>query len=426
MTIYSPHHIDQETKPLSVAVIGAGIIGICTALSLRREGFRVTLIDGNGLSQGCSKGNAGHFATEQVFPLADKRLIPQLPKMLIDPSGPFRIKPSYLIKAIPWFLRFALNMRDSRVKAHTRALKSLNELSLDAFGPLIDDANLNELFTKRGSLLTFERYDDKEIRRQFNAFLQQGVSVELLDKHALRELEPNLSENIKAALLFSDVGHSCDPERLGVELAKDFLKRGGQFLQQEVASILPRKFGVEVKHKFASGRFNRVVLATGAWSKSLLAPLGYKVPLDAERGYHLMIDQKNLLSRPVASADRKFIMTPMSAGLRLAGTVEFAGLDTKMNEKRANALLPHAQKLLPGLVATRPQAKDKWMGCRPSLPDSLPVIGQAPNHQHLYLAFGHQHLGLTQAAITGKLITQLLTGQATSVDIEPFCLSRFN
>ena len=426
MTIYSPHHSNTKSNTKTVGIVGAGIVGICCALYLQRSGYKVTLIDGKGISQGCSKGNAGHFATEQVFPLADKSLLPQLPKMLLDPLGPFRIKLSYLFKAMPWFVRFLFNMQDKKVQSHTLALRSLNEKSIVAYQPLLDDADLGHLLSTKGSLLTFETTKQRQIEKLLGAFRAEGINLELLDRKQLEELEPGLDKRVKSAILFKDVAHTCDPELLSFELTKHFLKNGGEFIQQDVDLLQPHALGIEVKLKHKNLRFNKVVVATGAWSKQLVAPLGYKVPIEAERGYHLMLEQHKLLNRPVASAERKFIMTPMSAGLRLAGTVEFAGLNAKMNEKRADALLPHAKQLLPELAEHVPSGNEKWMGCRPSLPDSLPVIGHAPRHKHLYFAFGHQHLGLTQGAITGKIISELIDNKPPSVDVSPFNINRFN
>ena len=233
--------------------------------------------------------------------------------------------------------------------------------------------------------------------------------------------------DIQAALYFKDVGHSCDPEALALGLYQEFLRLGGRFQQQNVVAIRPHSVGVEVKSCGSSLRYSKLVLAAGAWSHTLLAPLGYRIPLEAERGYHLMIEQHNLLSRPVASADRSFIMTPMAGGLRLAGTVEFAGLDAEKNERRAKGLLPHAKALLKGIKKSNDEIDEHstWMGCRPSLPDSLPVIGPASKHKNLYLAFGHQHLGLTQGAITAKLITQLIAGHTPELDLRPYSISRF-
>lgn len=409
-----------------IQIIGAGIIGVCCGLYLQKAGYQVTLIDRKGLGQECSKGNAGHFATEQIFPLADKSLLSQVPKMLLDPAGPFRIRFGYLPKAIPWFMRFILNMRKHKYQAHLQALRSLNHQAIDAFEPLLVDAGLEHMLIKKGSLLTFEHTPAQDIVKQFQAFSEHGIPLKYIDKKAISDLEPNLSDKVKSAFLFTDVGHTIDPEALCIHLGNHFVAQGGKIRVQEVSAIRFDSQGVLLKSGAQTLRSDKVVLAAGAWSKRLLTPLGYKVPLDTERGYHLMLDQQSLLQRPVASAERKFIMTPMLQGLRLAGTVEFAGLQAKMDRRRADALLPQAKALLNGLSHENPENAEAWMGMRPSLPDSLPVLGETSQHPGLYFAFGHQHLGLTQAGITGKLLSQLISGQQTEIDLTPFNINRFN
>ncbi|MBB1416754.1 FAD-binding oxidoreductase [Pseudoalteromonas sp. SG44-1] len=408
-----------------VAVIGAGIIGICSALQLQRAGFAVTLYDENGLAQGCSKGNAGHFATEQVFPLAHPSLLKKLPGMLFNPLGPLRIDWRYGFKALPWFWQFVKNMPSKTYRTNTQALKALNQLAIPAYERLLSEYNLGHLLTKKGSLLTFETTPLSKINAMLRSYLDQGIEVELLDGEHVRLLEPNLAKTITYALLFKEVAHSVDPHLFCLNLAEQFSALGGQFCQQKITSIQPAKQGYTLSCQNQIVTANKVVIAAGAWSNTLLKPLGYKVPLDTERGYHCMLAGNYGLSRPVASAERHFIMTPMSQGLRIAGTVEFAGTKRKMNNKRALALLPNAKALL-NRSAFSLHANSTWMGCRPSLPDSLPVIGSAPNHDNLYFAFGHQHLGLTQGAVTAELITALCLNHPPQIDIHPYCVSRFS
>lgn len=409
-----------------IHVIGAGIVGVCCGLYLQRAGYKVTLLDKKGIGQECSKGNAGHFATEQVFPLADKSLLPQVPKMLLDPAGPFRIRFSYLPKALPWFVRFILNMRKHKYQAHIQALKQLNQDAIQAYEPLLEAAGLQHMLLKQGSLLTFEHTPQAEIEKQYQAFKQQGIAVKKLNRDELQQLEPALSDKIQSALLFTDVGHTIDPEQLTLKLADFFLAQGGEFIQQEITGIKHQQGKMKLLSPQQNIEVDKVLVAAGAWSKRLLTPLGYKVPLDTERGYHLMLDKQQVLSRPVASAERKFIMTPMQSGLRLAGTVEFAGLHADMDKRRADVLLLQAQKILPELSQVTTENTQAWMGMRPSLPDSLPVLGEAPEHPGLFFAFGHQHLGLTQAGITGKLLAQQISGQTTDIQLSPFSIQRFN
>lgn len=414
-----------EQNKQQIAVVGAGIIGICCALNLQRAGFVVTLYDENGLAQGCSKGNAGHFATEQIFPLAHPSLLKKLPGMLFNPLGPLRIDWRYIIQALPWFWLFTKNMRHKTFRANTLALKALNKRAITAYENLLNEFNLASLLTKKGSLLTFETTPLTQINAMYTSFLEQGIAVELLSAEEVKILEPNLSETIKHALLFKDVAHSVDPHLFCLNLADKFSALGGKFCQQKITSIKQTEGTYSLGNSEQTFTADKIVIAAGAWSKSLVESFGYKVPLDTERGYHCMLANNYGLSRPVASAERSFIMTPMSQGLRVAGTVEFAGTERKMNNKRALALLPNAKAMLKNSAISL-QPSSVWMGCRPSLPDSLPVIGEAPNHTNLFFAFGHQHLGLTQGAITSELITALCLRRPAEIDLKPYCISRFS
>lgn len=426
---------DTTADNKNIAVIGSGIIGVNCAVELQSLGFNVTLLDKNNVGEGCSKGNAGHFATEQVFPLAEFSLLWQLPKLLLDPLGPMAISPSYFVKAIPWFLKFIGNMTHKNRTKNSAAIKSLNKNAIAYYKTVLEAANAKHLLTTKGSLLVFEDTPLSNITKQYRHYHHAGVPVKLLDREQILALEPNLNEKIRHALYFTDVGHTLDPHEICLVLAKHAKKLGAVFKQFSVTDIEHNSFGIKISDGKNELNFDQVVIATGAWSKQLLKQLNYKLPIEAERGYSLNLPNTDVnaeLSRPVASAERRFIMTPMAHGLRLAGTVEFAGLKKKANMKRADILYKHAKNMLiniPDFVENKDnnaKTGQKWLGFRPSLPDSLPVIGQAPNHANVYFALGHQHLGLTQGAITGKLIGQIITGQQTDIDISPFCISRFN
>ncbi len=420
--------MQSENQHMNIAVIGAGIVGINCAVELQSLGYQVTLLDKNGIGEGCSKGNAGHFATEQVFPLAEASLLWQLPKMLLDPLGPVALSPSYFPRALPWFCRFIGNMSNSKRAKNTAALKALNENAIAYYKPLLKAADAEYLLTEHGSLLVFEQTPLNKISQIQQHYLSQGVAVELLDRAQALALEPELNVNIQHALFFTEVAHTIDPLELSKKLASYAFALGCQYQQFDVEHIKHHNDGVELTNKESSLRFDHVVIATGAWSEQLLNSLGYRLPIEGERGYSLDLSEQTIgtLSRPVASAERRFIITPMSHGLRLAGTVEFAGLKQKANMKRATMLHKNASYILSSLPKLDANEQQGWLGFRPSLPDSLPVIGKAPKHRHITLALGHQHLGLTLGAITGKLIGQIITNQATDINIAPFCLSRFN
>ncbi len=417
-----------------VAVIGAGIVGVNCALALQMQGYQVTLIDKLGIGEGCSKANAGHFATEQVFPLADPSLLTQLPKMLIDPLGPVALSPKHFIKAIPWFLAFFNNMRRTRRIHNSEAIKALNKHAIACYKPILAAANAEHLLVIKGSLLVFENTVYSKISAIHKQYQQAGIEVELLNRLEVLKLEPNLSQKINHALFFKDVAHTPDPLAICLALAEKAENLGMLVKKLNVESVAQSNNGVNINTVSEQLFFDHCVVATGAYSKNLLADLGYRLPIEAERGYSLTLAMNEqelpILSRPVASAERKFIITPMDKTLRFSGTVEYAGLFAKANNKRADMLMKSAEKVL---VTLPEQSKregnalgERWMGCRPSLPDSLPVICKAPQHSKIYFALGHQHLGLTQGAITGKLISQLINGQTTDIDLSPYCISRFN
>lgn len=435
----SQHENDLVQKhKKNIAVIGAGIVGVNCALALQSLGFNVTLIDKDEVAAGCSQGNAGHFATEQVFPLAEKSLLWQLPKLLLDPLGPMALSPRYFPKALPWFLRFIANMPTKIRNKNGDAIKSLNRSAIEYYLPLLEEAQADHLLIRQGSLLVYEKTSLAEIKKQWQHYADAGIPVKLLDSKELFVLEPNLSKNISHALFFTDVAHTSNPADVCHALAQLSFDKGAVFKKFTLNEITVNNDEIVISDGSQSLAFDQVVVATGAWSKKLLAQLDYKLPLEVERGYSLDLpksseggiqNEQASLNRPVASAERRFIMTPMKHGLRLSGTVEFAGLQQKPNFKRADMLYQHAKSIVTDIAnfdEKTAEEKQRWLGFRPSLPDSLPVICKAPKHDNIFFALGHQHLGLTQGAITGKLISQIVEGVKTDIDISPFCISRFN
>ncbi|GAA6206343.1 MULTISPECIES: FAD-dependent oxidoreductase [Thalassotalea] len=420
--------MNESTKTKKIAIVGAGIIGINCAVELQSRGYQVTLLDKNAIGEGCSKGNAGHFATEQVFPLAEASILLQLPKMLLNPLGPVALSPKYCFKAIPWFIKFIANMGQSKRRQNIAALKRINEQAIAYYKPLLAAANAEELFVEKGSLLVFENTPLAKIKKLQQAYLAQEVKVKLLDRAQTLLLEPNLQGSIQYSLYFTEVAHTVNPLLLSQKLAHYAKSLGCKIEKFDLQTITHQANNVVLNDGKTTLMFDHLVIATGAWSENLLKQLNYKLPIEAERGYSLDLSgQTNRhLNRPVASAERRFIITPMSHGLRLAGTVEFAGLKQKANMKRASMLYKNAQFIIKELSKEAPDKNQGWLGFRPSLPDSLPVICTAPNHKNMTFALGHQHLGLTLGAITGKLVGQIVANEKPAIDIAPFCISRFN
>ncbi|WP_409319508.1 NAD(P)/FAD-dependent oxidoreductase [Pseudomonas sp. KCJK9016] len=413
-----------------IAVVGAGIIGVACAWRLAQQGLRVIVVDPQEPGHGASFGNAGHLATEQVFPIADLSILKRLPAMLMDPMGPLRLDWKYLPGAVPWFTRLLLNLRPAPFQRTVAGLRALNEHSLDAWHRLLNDIQRPELLKVEGSLLVFERPDSRPAIEALQARLrQQQVPVDVWSATAVRDRAPQLSEHLQGGLFFPDTGHFIDPYRVVCELMNAAKACGVQFVKQRVDGGQVQEHGVNLLTADGTLSTRQVLIACGAHSATLTAALtGKKVPLDTERGYHLMLPHEHdRLPFPVTSLERKFIMTPMSEGLRLAGTVEFAGLDAPPTMARAWQL----HRLSKGLFREELncEAATPWMGFRPSLPDSLPVIDRVCDGKVL-LAFGHQHLGLTQAAVTAEMVggmvsTVAMTRTHALPSKAPYRLSRF-
>ncbi|MCL2912376.1 FAD-binding oxidoreductase [Shewanella corallii] len=409
-----------------IVVLGAGVVGLCTAIQLQLRGATVTLVDKDGVGEGCSKGNAGHFATEQVFPLAQASLLPQLPGMLLDPKGALRISPTYLLRAIRWFLQFMANMRRRVFKRNTASLRALNEGAMDAWQRLLDKSQSQHLLHCKGSLLTFES-DSREAAKATQAmYHSEGVGVELLERQALDALQPGLHPNITHALHFTQVGHTSSPYQLSQSLFLYAKSLGVKLLQAEISQIKHAKGKLTLSTDSSVLNTDKLVVCTGAFSKTLCNQLGYQVPLDTERGYHYMVSSERMPTMPVVSFEKKFILTPMSEGLRLAGTVEFAGIKQAPNYQRADMLKQLGESIWPDIQDDKPEDEKRWMGFRPTLPDSLPVMGKAPRHDNLFFNFGHQHLGLTLAAVSAELVAAEVMGEKPAVNMTSYSIARFN
>nr|WP_300315883.1 FAD-dependent oxidoreductase [Halomonas sp.] len=424
--------VDDNAAPQAdITVVGAGIIGICCALALARKGLRVQVLDKQAPGMGASFGNAGHMATEQVFPIADASILSRLPGMLMDPMGPLRLDWRHLPRSLPWFTRLLLNLRQAPYAHSVRGIRALNEASLDAWHQLLDTVGGRHLLKSDGSFLVHEKPDTAtELQAIETRMAEHGVAVETWTGDAIRERAPGLSNLIQGGLFFPDTGHVVNPYSVCEALVGAARQHGVRFHQQEVTRARISEHGVILTTANASTILTpRVLLACGAHSAPLTAELtGVRVPLDTERGYHLMLPKEaHRLPLAVTSLERRFIMTPMREGLRLAGTVEFAGLHRPANMQRAWQLHRLTQGLFRDPLSD--EGATPWMGFRPSLPDSLPIIDSV-QHGKVLLAFGHHHLGLTQAAITADMIATLATPERTPsfqslLEPAPYRLNRF-
>lgn len=407
-----------------VIVIGAGIIGLACAFRLAREGQRVLLLDRDQPGLCASFGNAGHIATEQVFPLASPTVVRGAMHYLLDPQSPLRIRPAYLFSILPWLIRFAKASRAATFDRGVMALSALQKTAHVDIAQLLSDAAASHLLKMHGHLVLVENAKStaaaqKEIT-QARAF---GIDADWITPARVRQIAPDITTHIEGAVKFDGTGHVDDPYAVCIALRDAYLAAGGKFVQGAVSRVEGAHDGFVVQSSAGTHRAKHLVLSCGAWSKPLASQLGYTVPLDTERGYHITLPGIHpQFSIPVASFERKIIMTPMSGGLRMTGTVEFGGLVLPPDPRRFELLTRHMN----ALVADIPTANaTTWMGFRPSLPDHLPVLGRAPDGRNLFFAFGHQHLGLTLAGVTARIIAAQIAGRDPDIDMAPYSPDRF-
>lgn len=408
-----------------IGVIGAGVIGTTCANLLAADGTSVVLIDPVGIGDGCSWGNAGYLAPNFVFPVATLREFQHIPRYLMDRNGPLRFRWQHLPALLPWLLRFARNSTPTRVRSITQALHSLNKDSIEAFVNLCPEAS-ESYIKNRGELKLYESQitEDKDAHQQL-AWNHLNIRYHRLSGDEVRAKEPNIAASIHSAIYFPDVAHCIDPAGYIKAIGKRFCDLGGEFLQGAVCRIercvKTSDFLLHLTGR--SLRVDKIVIAAGIHSRGLASQLGHRVPLEAERGYHIVHPGKDgLVRRPVTSVDRGFVITPMQKGLQLSGTVEFGGTKLPPDYLRATMLDHHAKALLPSLSST---GINPWMGMRPSLPDSLPVISESSRVSNAFFAFGHQHLGLTQGATTALAVESLVKRKPPPFPLSPFRVDRF-
>ena len=408
-----------------VAVIGAGVVGLACASRLQMRGHEVTIVDPRDPGSGCSYGNAGCLSRASCVPLGLPGVLSKVPGWLADPMGPLAIPPRYALAIAPWLWRFWRNTSMEKVNAISDALHALLDRTVEKWRPLAAWAGVPELIRQDGYAFVYESERafagdalGRELRRE------HGVEIEVLEGRAVREFDPALSAAITHMLLLPEQGHVPNPLRLSQALASRLREGGAAFVQRAALGFGTAQGRVQrIVIEGGAIEADAVVLAAGARSRALAAELGADVPLETERGYHVTIANPGVEPRiPVCSGEGKYFATPMEGGLRVAGTVELGGLDAPPNYARADALLEGAKRLLPGLAHG---TVDRWMGHRPSLPDSKPVIGRAPAASNAFFAFGHGHVGLTAAAPTADILAALVAGEVPDIDIRPFAAERF-
>ena len=413
-------------RACEVLVIGAGIVGTAIALRLRQDGRDVLLIDRKGVAAEASGTNAGALAFSDILPLASPRILRKAPRWLFDPLGPLAIRPSYLPRVAPWLVRFWRASQPDRVRASIRAQAALMDLSAVETPRLLESAGASEMLRGGGVLHLYESEAELEAGASgWQARTDHGIAfTHLHGAAAIAELQPGLSPTLVAATFVPGWKTVGDPRRLSEALATQFERESGRARRAEAIALAPESDAVVVTvGDGPSLRARRVVVAAGAWSHCLTRTLGENLPLETERGYNTTLPVGAFdLRRQLTFGGHGFVVTPLDCGIRVGGAVEFAGLEAPPNFARSRTLLAKAKRFMPGL---RTEGGKEWMGFRPSLPDTLPAIGPARADPRMLYAFGHGHLGLTQAAATARMVADLLAGRPPAIDLAPFRPQRF-
>jgi D-amino-acid dehydrogenase len=413
-----------ESPSPDAVVVGGGIVGVCAALHLQRTGRRVVLVERNGPAEEASGYNGGVFAVD-CLPTGMPSVIRSLPRLLRDPLSPLAIRWRYLPHLAPWLVRFALASRARRVEAISVGLSQLMAHAVDAYRPLVEGTEAEEILDNRGFLYLY-RTEASLTRARFDLELRsrRGVDYELLDASAIARISPESAGRFQHGVYFSKARFTSDPCAFARALTASFTARGGQLRRAEVTGFAVSNHRVDAvltnQGPISTGA---VVVCAGPWSRELARKLGVRVPLDAERGYGVDLPDAGITpSCPLLLADFRISMGPHRGRLRIVGLDELAAVSAPPRPELAQRILHAARLAFPEL---RTAGATTWMRQRPSMPDSLPVIGRAPARHNAYLAFGHGHKGLGTAAITGKLIQQLMDGQPTTIDLAPFRPTRF-
>ncbi len=408
-----------------VMVIGAGIVGVASALWLQREGFAVTLVESGGIGEGASFGNAGNLSPGSVVPFTMPGVLREAPGWLLDKDGPLVVRPSYFLKVAPFLFAAARSSRTEAALKTSKAMRELHRTTFEAYDVLTRGTEAESLIERCGQL-----YVSQKIGGAHGSLLSQfmreaaGVKTQFLSASEIRELEPTLAPGFISGMLIPDNGRTKNPNQLVRVLAAEAERNGATLIKGRVTD-----FEIEsgqVRTVLIDGKphaVERVLVAAGAASGKLSAKLGTAYPIEPERGYHITVVNPEVMPRTsVSNIDGKFVAAPMNMGLRFAGTVEYAGFDASFNDQRAQLLERQAKQMFPKLQL---REVTRWAGERPTLSDGLPVLGKAPKIENAYFAFGNSHYGMSAGPVMGRVITQIIAGRPADIDTSAFSPARF-
>ncbi|MEM7731523.1 MAG: FAD-binding oxidoreductase [Pseudomonadota bacterium] len=413
------------TKPLSIIVIGAGICGLSSAIWLRRAGHEVTLIDRDHPGAGASYGNAGLLAGWSMTPVNTPGLHKTALKYLIDPKSPLFLQWSALPRMTPWLWQFIRNANATKLPHMVEGIVGITHDSLDQHRALARGTRAEHWIAESAFSFVYKgRAEYEADALSWSTRADHGLTPDIIEGPAVQEEEPMLSPDCTLLAQLKDFGHILNPGAYMTDLARVLEEEGGRYIQAEAQDIILEDGHItSVLTKTGPLPCDRVVLAAGVWSKPLMAKLGLHVEMIAERGHHLHIKNPSQMpNNPMMIVSGKFAVTPMSTGLRCAGTVELGGTNTTPNRAALRIIAEHVSKSFPALEY---DGAEEWLGFRPSTPDSLPLIGEIGS-TGAYAAFGHQHIGLTAGPKTGRLISALISKEPPNMNLSPYTADRFH
>ena len=418
----------ENYKCKSVGIVGAGIQGVCAGFQMIKKGIPVTIFDRfDPLSSNykpASYGNAGHFSPYAVLKFNRPDVLKDIPKMLFSSYGPLALKWNYVFKMIPWFTHYIKNCNQKAMLHTAKYMHQISRSADEAYEEIFREIDTTNLVDKKGILYLWSNKNLKSRELEIKVRNDLGIKQKLLTQKEILELEPNLKPIFNSGVLYENSMFARDPHAILKKIFKLFMKKGGKFIQEDISQV---KQLSEIKTSIISEKntynFEKAVITAGAYSKKLTDQLGENIPLDTERGYHVHFkNMQKLISRPIICLDRGFSLSPMNQGLRAVGTVELGGLKNPPSKKRIDYLVKSAKEFLPQLNTHY----DEWLGFRPSLPDFLPIIGPSLKNKNIIYAFGHDHLGWTLGAVTGKIVSGIVAGEKTNLDLSPYSSKRFN
>ena len=410
----------------SVGIVGAGIQGVCIGLQLLKKNIPTTIFDRNHPNEPgmrASYGNAGHFSPYAVLQLNRPDVLYDVPKMILSSFGPLALKWNYIPKMLPWVFHYLKNCNKKSMLHTAKYMHQILNLSMSAYEEIFQEIDTSNLLEQKGIIYIWTNKNIKSRELEIKVRNDLGVKQKILNTKEILDLEPNLKPVFSGGCYYDYASHARDPHGILKKIFELFIQKGGKFIKEDVQYLKQLdKNQTLIKTETKEYKFEKAVVACGAFSKKLTDQLGEKIPLDTERGYHVHFKgMAKLISRPVIFLDRGFGMTPMNQGLRAVGTVELGGLENPLSKKRIQYVVNCAKELLPQLK----EHEDEWLGFRPTLPDFLPVIGPSKNNENIIYAFGHQHLGWTLGAITGKIVSGILANEKTNLDLSAYSSSRF-